>query len=733
MQGILGTSKNNPLFFINHHIDTNQIDIFLGFEKIATIPNEKDSLLFRSVIYILISAGIRYIDITNNLNISFKTIKKSIEIFSNSSDDENLKISFRSPGRSIYKMNDGIFQYIHERAEYYRGIGKKNFLKKIQKDLKNKFNIDFSREKLRTELKKNIETKPIIAAPEKKEQNSLFKVESISADYKLDTGEKISEINPIVFRNQYAGLLLHNHYLGMVLNDLPTTSVQNGSYNLKAILTWWMYAILSGAKNIEQQKYLNKEDFEFITGYKGFPNIVTMRNILKELSLTENTKVSTIILKNNIDYFSVKDNNFYIDGHSEEYTGKGKILEIWHTVKNRALKGIIDYFIHDGHGNPLFSMLLDGFYDFREVIRMILGKLKEMKFPKPWNIIYDRGAFSKELMQEISSVEGQYFISWQKGFKKEEADNVNLEKSMFIEYPYNDVGKIKNYKIFYGEDVWEKKDFSCRRIIICKDKDEKGKKFLQSILTNEVKSDATEIILKIVRGRPWQENDFKKEKNHFGLDEITSYKKIEYGKLEDKDKTKKVNSKIYKQILSEIRKLKIERNKILAGIGLKILCKVEVLNASLIKKLAKKLLDKKKIDQIKKINKKIQKKIEIKNNTEKNIFKLQQCSDEARVELDLRIKRLFNVIKLTCRNVSEKGAKDFLEIYRNLRDYQNTFRILTRTAGEIKIENNMMHIKLDKFGRQSFQKKGQLYMDQINNLQIRMLDGKYILHFSFSN
>jgi hypothetical protein len=170
-------------------------------------------------------------------------------------------------------------------------------------------------------------------------------------------------------------------------------------------------------------------------------------------------------------------------------------------------------------------------------------------------------------------------------------------------------------------------------------------------LTNLKDVEAEEIIFKMVRGRPIQENDFKKQKNHFGLDEITSYAKMEYGELNDKDPDKETINKEYEKLMKDIRELKEERRKLLATIGLNITNNVNIMDESYSKKLSKK--QKERINELEKINIEIEHKKKLKETKEKKISKLQQCKDEHIIELDLRAKRIFNIIKQTCRNIFE--------------------------------------------------------------------------------
>ena len=90
MQGILGTSKNNPLFYTIYQDDDNSLDIYFGFCKLTNIPNDKNSILFKSTVAMLLNAGVCVKHLEENFNISFKTAKKYANAFNKSRDDNEL-------------------------------------------------------------------------------------------------------------------------------------------------------------------------------------------------------------------------------------------------------------------------------------------------------------------------------------------------------------------------------------------------------------------------------------------------------------------------------------------------------------------------------------------------------------------------------------------------------------------------------------------------------------------
>ncbi|MCK5538926.1 MAG: hypothetical protein KAI79_19025, partial [Bacteroidales bacterium] len=448
-----------------------------------------------------------------------------------------------------------------------------------------------------------------------------------------------------VFRNQYCGLLLMGSYAHLVFDGFDDQHLEayDSNYNIKEMIVWWILSIFSGALNLEQQRYFAINDFEFISGFKNFPSVESMRDHLHNMSLSQELEVSTILLKKNIDYFIEDTSDYYLDPHIEEYTGKKNILPAWSTLKNRVCKSSVDTYVHDSAGNPLFSVLEDSFYDFREVIIRVMEKLETLFKQKSITLIYDRGGFSVDLMKEIDSHKN-IFITWQKGFVQKDAEGLSFKNKIEIQYPYNDLGKFEIREFKYTEDIWKSGDFSCRRIIFQKGNDKTDKFFYQSILSNDQNTDAGLILKKIIK-RTLQENDFKKEKNHFGIDAITSYRSLAYNALDDKDPNKKTKNKKYIKITNQIKELKIEKKKHLAKLGIKAIEKKH-LNSKFYER------NKKLIDEVLALEQSI-KEIEItKQNIDKEISKLEQVISEGKIELDLRMKRLLNLVKITTRNIT---------------------------------------------------------------------------------
>lgn len=719
MQGILGTSLNKPLFYVKKNEQDNTLSIFFGFSLLTTIPDKKNSYAYRSAIGMLVNAGVCKRHIKKSFGLAWETIEKTADIFNTAVDDIDLINKLKFPGRPDEITTD-ISSFIHKRTSFHKANGEYRYIKKTLIDIQKKYNRKFSRETIRLELKKLGNHTPRKPKKIKRIDAPLAETTHSYSIQNIENGQ-IEKL-----RNQYAGLFLFSYQLSLIFNDFPNIKTSDKKYFLKDIFMLLILDVLLGGKNIEHFRYINKNDFEFVSRFFNIPCVEVLRNILYETSLLEDTKYSTLILKKNIDYFIEEDNTYYLDPHVEEYTGKAKIPKGWNTIKNKACKNTVDYYVHDGAGNPVFSLLYDHFYDFRDIIVKLLQKIKKLRRDKEIILVYDRGGFSVDLMDYISNKKDRYFITWQKGFKQDDANSIEFTDSFMIESPYNTLGNFKILKYCFGEDEWEYNDYKCRRLVFCKKNDPAN--FCQSVLTNHNDLDGA-IVIKKILARSLQENDFKKQKTHHGLDEITGYRKLPYGSLNDKGPNKKIMNPKYRDLLDEIQSLLEKKNKSIEKIGKKTYRSFQ--RGKISHKLSKK--DKSLLNNILKLDSELEEKKKLKKVIPQKISKLEKYKQENKVELDLRPKKLFGLLKMTSRNIFNYSAKEFLETYRNLRDYNKVFRKLVRSGGEIEIVNNSLTIKLDSFGSNNFKKKINEYLEKMNKQKIYTTDGKYILNFKLLN
>lgn len=274
MQYFLGTSKNNPIFYVKYTEQEQMIDIFFGGIKFTSIPNDKRSILFKSTISMLVNAEvcIRHIQIA--FKISFQTVQKFTAAFKDATTEVNL----RNPGRIPYKLNEKVKNSIFNIAKEEKNIGVRGYQKRTNARIRELYGFDISHETIRAVVKEKFKTENIeeskLISPDNNETVSLQQLQgrNTAALHSILNGKKI--------RNNYAGVYLLTPYLSHVFNEFP--SLKTGTHSVKSIFLWWMLGLFLGAINLEGLRYLHIEDFEFISGYDNFPCVKVMRSLLHD-------------------------------------------------------------------------------------------------------------------------------------------------------------------------------------------------------------------------------------------------------------------------------------------------------------------------------------------------------------------------------------------------------------------------------------------------------------------
>lgn len=147
MQGILGTSLTRPLFHVVHNDDDTSISIFYGFNHFATIPNDKRSYVFKSMVALLLRMGVCVRHIQQNFNISFITAKKYLKAFEEAEKfDKPIEEALKNPGASVNKFTQEMSDYAYERALHYEAEGRTYYHRFIIEDILKKFNVKVARE-----------------------------------------------------------------------------------------------------------------------------------------------------------------------------------------------------------------------------------------------------------------------------------------------------------------------------------------------------------------------------------------------------------------------------------------------------------------------------------------------------------------------------------------------------------------------------------------------------------
>lgn len=326
------------------------------------------------------------------------------------------------------------------------------------------------------------------------------------------------------------------------------------------VLAQWLSSLLLGAQNIEQTKFLNWEDLQLMLGQVvRFP--MAQREQLRTLG-TEATLAGLFAFNARVLGGGVGA-DFYFDPHTKHYTGEQNVLQGWCAKLRWADKILQSDFIHTASGAPLYFETTDNFEDLRARFFGVIGRARaQLQWPAERVVTYvvDRGIFGAEVFEKILADASHHLITWQKGFVAGQWEAASVSGSLRMTRPRNHSGDLRNYAFEYRDQAWEKNP-RLRQIIV-QATDAKDRVVQVAILTDDASRPAKEIILLMFQ-RWLQENDFKYLDKHFGINQITSYRVIEYDQLRDQVKDRQIKSSQRKLLQQRRQKLRQQQARLL--------------------------------------------------------------------------------------------------------------------------------------------------------------------------
>lgn len=137
----------------------------------------------------------------------------------------------------------------------------------------------------------------------------------------------------------------------------------------------------------------------------------------------------------------------------------------------------------------------------------------------------DPGIFGAEVFEKILADPSPHLITWQKGYVAQPWEEAKVSGHFKLTRVRNHASDLRSYDFQDRDQKWEK-DPRLRQIVV-QATDPTGRVAQVSIRTDDLSRPAQEII-RLMFGRWLQENDVKYLDKHFGINQITSYRVIEY-------------------------------------------------------------------------------------------------------------------------------------------------------------------------------------------------------------
>lgn len=325
------------------------------------------------------------------------------------------------------------------------------------------------------------------------------------------------------------------------------------------LLRQFIAQILQGAVNVEQSKTLCGRSLANFTG----PVVNGLREQRRRLDQQARIEQLMRIYGHNAELLSDgpnRDDLFYFDPHTKEYTGLLDVLKGWCGRRHGVVKALnLDSF-HTRSGRPCFIQHHSPYYDMRERFFMALARFDLLFAPEKRRgrtFVIDRGIYSLPTLQSFGR---DYVITWEKNYSGGGWDERGRSIAFSRSVPKNNRGDLRTTRFECQEGRW-RRDARFRRIVVRASREDGGS-FEASIITSHPDMDLQDVVWAMFR-RWLQENDFKYLDIHFGINQLTSRDSVCFCDEADRFEDRPVDSPEYRELKKTVQQLEFELGKLL--------------------------------------------------------------------------------------------------------------------------------------------------------------------------
>ena len=722
LQLLLPTDKRNPSFSLYHHEDHHTIHVYYGMELLEVVPDDRKHLQFKLLVANLYNAGLKVATLEDVFECDRKTMR-SWGLALKSGDAQRLTrvLEGREARR---KFTPDISSFIKMRFEEIYARHPKAYSQKLRAEVLQVFKVKLSGETLRPLfqsllLKGQTKEKPTqtqaqslevaVAVLPTEPAGEPGKTEELGCESAPQTpGKEPAACNPTPdFIPWSPGQTHWSDHLGVLLFSKALIQISQAPQAPEPLLKQWMACVLLGCHNVEQTKYLNLDDLTVLLG--DVTRFTTAQR--DQLERLANGSIIQAVWRWNRSQIeqNAGAGDYYLDPHTKHYTGMQPILKGWCATIRWADKALHSDFLHSVKGEALYSQCADNFADLRQRFESVLWRARQvLDWPqnKQITLIVDRGIFGMEVFEKILAEPLVHLITWEKGYDKGQWCAKEQSAEFTLERKRNRADDVRIYRFRYMARAWAKNPQMQQLIVLATNPE--GKEIEVSVLCTDAKRSAQEAIL-LIFNRWIQENDFKYLDKHFGINQITSYRTVEYAKLAGQVEDRQIQSGQAKALQQKGRHLKTQQSRLLveqeradhehqkraaqttkleAAVSQATLPDNEQETQALNRlRQATQRYEEKRVQrrkQIEELNGQIDANETQKQTVQQKESRLAQLIAQGMHRLDTAQKELMDTIKVSARNLFYRTLQPFKKAYDNYRDDHDYFRKLTHSGGVLR-------------------------------------------------
>lgn len=693
LQLILGADKRNPLISVYQSTETGTLHVYYGLELMEVVPDRREHVHYKLLVARLYNASVKALTLQEVFEVDRKTMKKWGEALQEGDPEKLLAaLAGRSRGKKITPEIEG---FVRARFESLHREHPRNYSAAMREEIGRYFGVSLSGEALRP-LFSRLRGALNSAAPGTAESGGGEKRETPCAwpanGSPTESRERAEESDEPpaapsqstpkespVFTGLPEGGCQFCHHAGVLLFSQALLALrENFSAETAPLLQQWLAAVLLGALNIEQTKFLDLDDLELLLG-SALRQPHPQRLCLAAMG--QGDTADELLALNARQSQAAEQSDFYYDPHTKRYTGEANILKGWCANRRLADKALHTDFLHSAGGVPLYMEWTDNYNTLRERFAPVIGRFRA-RIGIPANaaitITIDRGINSMDVFEQVIADPHLHIITWETGYRPAPWPADLPSSVMKLQRPRNRAADLRSYHFEYIEHPW-KRNPRMRQILV-RATNPSGRTIEVSILADDPDRPADQII-RAIFWRWVQENDFKYLDKHFGINQITSYATVDYEDLAQALEDKQMKNGQYQALEKEKRALKRELGRLLVA------QRVHRARQGRKKRGAKThgsnahKTEANRQERIEAIDLRIKELDALLESTTREVSRLETLIAQKKQRLDTGNKSVMDAIKVLARNAFYRALAPFKRAYDNYRDDHDYFRKLTRSHG----------------------------------------------------
>jgi transposase len=345
-------------------------------------------------------------------------------------------------------------------------------------------------------------------------------------------------------------------------------------YGLRNVVLTLVTCFMLGINRPENLKRTSPSSLGRVLGLDRAPEMKTLRRKIQKLANQKSSLgFARLQMKRHLNRIPGDLLWIYIDGHVSVYSGKRKLKKHHVTRLRLSMPSVLDYWVNDANGDPLFVFTGRARTGMVAVLRELIEEMRNAGENRKLTLVFDREGWSPALFASMSQMEGIRFVSYRKAARGRRLPRLpvgSFNKHEMVldgqrsEYKLAD----KNVHILYGSRN-KRKRLTLRQVTRLT---ETGKQ--THVVTNDWESSAPELAHRMF-SRWGQENFFKYMGHNRDFDALTTYL------MEDADPNRMVANPARSKQRKELERQRAELAKLTAAYGSQALDNEEVIRPTM--------------------------------------------------------------------------------------------------------------------------------------------------------